>query len=148
MAIETEKKGTAFYKAVAAGAKTPQVKDFCLRMAAAEIEHEATFKAMLAPLTAYEPTESYPGEYLNYINALLEHDVMPSEEQGRKLANEAESELEAIDFAIQFEKSTILFLHEMKNFVPEKDRSVIDKLIDEERSHVTGLARLRKTILS
>lgn len=146
MAIETEKKGAAFYRVAASQAKTPQVREFCTRMAEAEAEHEVTFTALLKPLANYAPPESYPGEYLNYVNALLERDVMPGEEQGRRLALEAKSEVEAIDFALQFEKSTVLFLYEMKNFVPEQDRKIVDRLLDEERSHITALTQLRKTI--
>ena len=146
MAIETERKGEAFYQAAATAAKSPAVSDFCLRMAAAEKEHEATFKAMLALVARYESSDSYSDEYLDYVNALLQHDVMPSAEAGRKLAQEAKSEAEAVDFAMQFEKSTILFLFEMKNFVPEQERDTVEKLIDEERSHLAGLAKLRKTL--
>lgn len=146
MAIETEKKGAAFYRVAASQAQTPQVKEFCTRMAEAEAEHEVTFTAMLKPLANYTPPESYPGEYLNYVNALLDRDVMPGEEQGRRLAREAKSEVEAIDFALQFEKSTVLFLYEMKNFVPEADLKVVNDLINEERSHVTQLTQLRKEV--
>jgi rubrerythrin len=146
MAIETEKKGAAFYDAVASAAKTREVRDFCLRMAAAEREHEATFKAMLSSLAHYSPAESYPGEYVDYVHALLERDVMPAEEAGKRLAAGAESERDAVDFAIQFEKSTILFLQEMRNFVPQQQRPAVDKLIEEERSHVTGLVQLRNTL--
>lgn len=146
MAIETEKKGAAFYAAVAASAKTPSVKQFCADMAAAEREHEVTFTNLLAPLSYYAPTESYPGEYLEYVHSLLDRDVMPGEEAGKHLADHVQSELEAIDFAIQFEKSTILFLLEMRNFVPEAERTVVDKLITEERSHVIGLTKLRRNV--
>jgi rubrerythrin len=146
MAVETEKKGAAFYEAAAAGAKSKAVKEFCLRMAEAEREHERTFKEMLAPLERYSPPESYPGEYLNYVHALLERDVMPAEEQGKRLAGQAKTEKEALDFAIDFEKSTIVFLHEMKNFVPEQQRKIVDRLLDEERSHVISLSEVRKSL--
>ena len=146
MAIETERKGKAFYEAAAAAAQTEAVREVCLRMAAAEGEHEETFKAMLVPIAHYESADSYSDEYLDYVNALLQHDVMPSAEAGRKLAQEAKSEREAVDFAIQFEKGTILFLFEMKNFVPEAEREVVEKLLNEERSHVADLSKVRKTL--
>jgi len=144
MAVETERKGAAFYEAVARATKSQEVSDFCLRMASAERDHEKTFEAMLAPLERYSPPESYPGEYLDYVHALLERDAMPAEDEGKRLATEAKSVRQAVDFAIQFEKSTILFLHEMKNFVPEHQRGIVDRLIEEERSHVTSLSLLRK----
>jgi rubrerythrin len=147
MAIETEKKGQAFYRTLAASARTAAVKEFCETMAAAESEHEATFKALLTPLRFYTPPDSYPGEYMTYVSSLLERDVMPSEEVGAKLARDAKSEIEAIDFAIEFEKSTILFLVEMRNFVPAEDRGVIDKLLAEERGHVSGLTQLKKSLV-
>jgi rubrerythrin len=146
MAIETEKKGAAFYDAVAHTAASPAVRDFCARMAAAEKEHERVFTAMLSLVHTSAPPEEYAGEYLAYIHALLDRDVLPGAEEGVALAERAQTEREAIDFAIQFEKSTILFLYEMRNFVPEQERSTVDGLLNEERSHVTMLAELRKSV--
>jgi rubrerythrin len=144
MAIETERKGAAFYDAVARTATTTAVREFCARMASAEKDHERVFTAMLSLVRGYQAEEeSYTGEYLAYVRALLDRDVLPGAEEGVRLAQQAQSEREAIDFAIQFEKSTILFLHEMRNFVPERERGTVGKLLDEERSHVTMLAGLR-----
>jgi rubrerythrin len=146
MAIETEKKGAAFYDAVAHTATSPAVRDFCARMAAAEQEHERVFTAMLSLLHSAPEPEEYAGEYLAYVHALLDRDVLPGAAEGVGLAERAQTEREAIDFALQFEKSTILFLYEMRNFVPEGERSTVDKLLNEERSHVTMLAELRKSV--
>ncbi len=143
MAIETEKKGAAFYDAVAHTATSSAVRDFCAHMAQAEKEHEQVFTAMLSLVHGYTAVEEYSGEYLSYVHALLDRDVLPGAEEGVRLAQTAESAREAIDFAIQFEKSTILFLHEMRNFVPEKERGTVDRLLAEERSHVTMLTGLR-----
>lgn len=146
MAIETERQGAAFYDAVAARAQDTSVAAFAKRMADAEREHEKTFTDMLTRLARYQPTESYAGEYLDYVGALVERDALPGKEAGERLAQQAKGELEAIDFAIQFEKNTIVFLHEMRNFVPENERAVVNALLDEERQHVVDLAATRREV--
>jgi rubrerythrin len=146
MAAEIERKGAAFYNAVAHAAKSPELRAFCLRTAEAERDHEKTFKAMLSSLQNYSPSETYPGEYLDYVHILLDRDVIPGEEEGKRLAADAKSEREAVDFAIQFEKTTILFLYEMRHFVPEARRDTVDELIAEERTHVAALSQLRERL--
>lgn len=50
----------------------------------------------------------------------------------------------AINFGIQRELDSILYYHEIKNFVPKSQHKLIDKIIDEERKHFSKLTRLRK----
>jgi rubrerythrin len=52
---------------------------------------------------------------------------------------------EAIETAMGFEKDTIMFFLEMREFVPEGERKYIQACIDEERTHLRLLAgMLRK----
>jgi rubrerythrin len=147
MAIETERKGAAFYDAVAAQAKDGAVAAFATRLAEAERDHEKTFTAMLTRVKQYQPTETYSGEYLDYVAALVERDALPGKEAGERLARQAQGELEAVDFALDLEKGTIVFLHEMRKFVPEGERGVVDAVLDQERQHVVDLTATRRQIL-
>ena len=54
--------------------------------------------------------------------------------------------LEAIDLGIKFEKDSILFYQEMRQALSEKDRGMLDKVIEEEKSHLNKLMEIRKTV--
>jgi len=53
---------------------------------------------------------------------------------------------EALHLAIEFEKDSILFLHEIRPMVEKDSRDVVDRLISEERIHVTTLLRLLSAV--
>ena len=49
---------------------------------------------------------------------------------------------EAIRTAIGIEKDSILFYGEMRGLVRREDRSLVDRIMDEERGHVLQLSEL------
>jgi len=51
--------------------------------------------------------------------------------------------LSAINFGIQRELESILYYQEMKNFVPEAQRYILDTIINEEGEHFTKLSDLK-----
>ena len=63
-----------------------------------------------------------------------------------KEISEIKDTLLAINFGIQRELDSILYYHEIKEFVPKNQHSLIDKVIDEERKHFSKLSELRKKI--
>jgi rubrerythrin len=48
---------------------------------------------------------------------------------------------EAVNFAMGFEKETLLYFLEMRNLVKEKE--VVDEVINEEKSHIMWLASFK-----
>ena len=52
----------------------------------------------------------------------------------------------AVDFAMGFEKETLLYFHTIRNVVMEKD--VVDEIINEEKSHIMWLSAFRKSFVS
>lgn len=53
---------------------------------------------------------------------------------------------EAIDVGLVAEIESILYYLEMRNFVPDNEKSIIDKIIEEERGHYTKLSEIKKII--
>jgi rubrerythrin len=143
MAIDEEHNGFFFYKALADCAENDTVKEAAKRLAEQEKGHEKAFTALRDRLGAYQPAESYPGEYADYVNVLVAGKTFPDEQGAVKLAQQAGGDVAAIDKAILFEKNTLLFLSEMRKLVPEKDRAKVDTLIDEERQHLVDLSNIR-----
>ena len=145
MAIDEEHNGYHFYKALEARAETDPVKTAAARLAEEEQGHEKAFIALKDRLSTYIPPESYPGEYADYVGALVEGRAFPSEEEAAALAR-AGSDADAVRSAIHFEKNTLLFMSEMQRLVPESERETVEVLMDEERGHLVDLSRLLDSI--
>ena len=142
MAIQEEKNGVAYYEAFAEKTSDPEVKEFALRMAEEERRHEQEFTEMRDQLGAYVAPETYGGEYLAYVQALVGGRFLPDELAALDSVQGAASDREVVVTALRFEKETLLFFSEIKQFVPERHGLVIDRLIDEERKHIADLSAL------
>lgn len=147
MAVQIEKNGEAFYTELASKAEKDVVKERAKYLAGQEVEHVATFKAMLEGISdAGAPPESYPGEYLAYVEALVNTRAFTDEDKARAAAASVKSDLEAINMALGAEKDTIIFYYEMLRFVGDKGRDAVNKIIKEEQSHVKMLVELKSQI--
>ncbi|WP_161486037.1 ferritin-like domain-containing protein [Desulfotomaculum copahuensis] len=141
-----EKNGLAFYRTVAEKTADAGVKEIFNYLAAEEEEHERIFAAMLPGLEDYNPPESYPGEYQDYVRVLVDEHVFSSDTDPVALAAKVNNALEALNLAIGFEKDSILFFYELRGLVPERERATVDKLIHEEQKHIRKLAQFKKEL--
>jgi len=147
MAIDEEHNGYVFYNALADCADSEKLKGAAKRLAVQEQGHERAFIALRERLGGYQPHETYPGEYADYVGVLVGGKTFPDEEGAVKLALEAGGDAQAVVTAMQFEKHTLLFLNEMRGLVPEKDRAVVDELIAEERQHLVDLSAIHRELV-
>jgi len=142
-AITIETKGEEFYRTRAAG-RTGPVADLFLLLADDEAKHRAFFTQMLRALTSYQPPQSYPEEYFEYLRAYAEQTVFSSKATATLPAS-AEP-LEVIDFAIGRELASIAYYSELRSFLGDEHREQIEQVIQEERSHFLRLSNLRKSL--
>ena len=146
IAIGIERNGAAYYGSLAESATDASLKDTYNYLANMEQEHLQTFQKMLDSLGKYQPT--YAGEdeeeYQLYLKALVDSSVFTDDEVARQMAQKASGPAEAMQIALGVEKDSIIFYSEMRDLVPERDRPTIDKIINEERSHVRLLSSLKK----
>ena len=148
MNVTEEKNGYEFYTALCKTARSQKLRETAARIAQQEKRHEERFRKWLDELEPHEPTESYPGEYDAYVKALLRNKTFPDEEAARKMAQEAETDLRAVEIALQMEKNTLLLLQELRKHVPEKDLAFVDATVREEEDHLAELTDLRDQLSS
>jgi rubrerythrin len=141
MAISEEHHGTIFYEALERQAQSPLVRKAAGRLAEEERGHERAFTTMKENVASYLPPESYPGEYEDYVKALLDGRTFPDEQEAIALAHTG-ADADALRIALRFEKNSLLFFSEMRVLVPESERALVDELIEEERRHLVDLNRL------
>jgi rubrerythrin len=144
-AIKIEENGWRFYNKVAEANDDEKVKDLFTFLADEEIKHKETFEAMLPEIDKYEPREVYPPEYFAYLRAYADNIIFKHGVE-KDLSEDLEP-VSAVDFGIIIEVDSIAYYNEVKNFVPQNQRSVIDKIIEEERKHFLKLSNLKKEFL-
>jgi rubrerythrin len=144
--IQIEKNGRDFYNALAQKSKIAEAGKVFKYLAGEEEKHILVFKKILDSLEGYVPPESYPGEYVSYMQALASEYVFTQKDKGIETASAMKSDKEAVDTGIGFEKDSIIFYEGMKKSVPDFDLKVIDELIAQEQSHLRQLVELKSKI--
>lgn len=143
-AIRIEEKGEEFYRKVAEKVSDSELKKIFIFLADEEVRHKKIFSSMVEKITNYQPPETYPGEYFQYLRAYADTLIFPPEIE-RELDTKG-GVLKAIDFGIRRELDSIMYYLETKAVVPETQHSVMDKIIEEERNHFVRLSTLKANI--
>ena len=146
IAIGIEKSGLAFYQSLVKKEKDVMARGAYKYLAEMEEKHIKTFQSMLGAVGEYKPPEMYTEEYDLYMKALVDSAVFTDDKVAREMAEKAASSAEAIQIALGAEKDSILYYSEMRNLVRERDREVVNRIIEEEKSHLRQLSDLKKKL--
>lgn len=141
IAVQLEQNGQAFYQEAANRAEDPETKRLLEFLTQEERRHEVAFRQMLPEEKEHRPAEQYPGEKSAYIQALLEERLLPTEEIVAKVVTLG-SEAAVLDFALGFEKDTVLFYYEMRHMMGQAQKPIMDDILAQEKLHVERLQRL------
>jgi rubrerythrin len=141
-AVEIEKNGKKFYENVAQNSDDPKVKEIFSWLKDQEEQHVLDFEKLLDKVNYYQPNETYSGEYMEYVKALVDNHVFHTGVDAKALAETVKSRKDALELGLKFEKDSILFFTELKNVVAPRDHGVIEDLITQEREHIRVLAGL------
>jgi rubrerythrin len=145
IAIGIERNGAAFYDTLATSAKDATAQGIYKTLADTEREHIIIFQDMMKQLGDYQPPENYTEEYDLYLKALVDSSVFKDDKVAREMAQKVGSDAEAVQIGIGAEKDSILFYSEMRDLVRRPDREVINKIIEEEKSHLRRLMGLKES---
>ena len=139
MAGQIERNGAKFYRAAAE--KFPAVREALLDLAAMEDDHEKTFAAMRAELSAGEPVFDPDGEAQMYLRAMADGHVFDVKaEPVEQLAGKDTAE-DVLKMAIGLEKDSIAFYVGLKEGVSHKvGKARVEAIIKEEFEHIATLS--------
>jgi rubrerythrin len=146
IAISIEKNGAAFYGSLVELAGDGEAREMYRQLAAKEREHMDIFQKMLASVADYQPPETFTEEYDAYLKALVDSAVFTNDQVARETAQKAGSDMEAIQIGLRAEKDSIIFYYEMREVVRKQEREAVDRIIEEEKSHVRQLLDLQKRL--
>lgn len=145
MAIKTEESGQKFYANTAKKTKSKQLSELFLFLAGEEEKHAKIFKNLYD--TINESPQSLPynfDEIQQYLKAIIDSIFFLS--GSSSYVAKLKSSQALLDFALTFEKDTILFYLEISNFVKEKDKKLVDKIIACEKEHIRKLSAIKEKI--
>ena len=148
MAIQIEQRGYDFYTVLENNAKKENMRNLFKWLANEEKKHITVFKKLRETFDKIDIIEIHNwDEVALYFKSLIETKVFPDTADGKYLKKELEDEIGAIHIAISFEKDNILYFQEIRDIVEENEKKIINKLINEEKSHIMRLLEIKKQIL-
>jgi rubrerythrin len=147
MALQIEQMGYDFYKTMAHNATNVQLRNGYNHLAEEEKKHIEGFEQLQKSIEKIDTSRLDNWDEVSlYFKALIDTKVLPTSPEKNSLVQELKDEIGAIHISISFEKDTILFLQELNRWVNPEDQKVIEKLIDEEKSHILKLLQMKKEI--
>jgi rubrerythrin len=147
IAVGIEKRGVAFYDAMAESASNATAKEVFKNLADMEREHIQIFQGMLDEVDKYQIPETYAEEYADYFQALVNSALFTDDTMARQMAMQVD-DIQAMELAIGAEKDSILFYSEMKDIMPKPAQPTVNKVIQEEKSHLRDLSELKRKMAS
>jgi len=144
-AVQTEKLGYQFYTAMADRFKEDTgLKKLFETLGARELVHEKMFSELKEISGAVE-REGWE-EVSQYLRAIVESEFFLGSNKSLPALEHVNTVENAVNFAMSFEKETLLYFHTMREVVKEKD--VVDEIINEEKSHIMWLSKFRETFIT
>ncbi len=139
-AIRTEQLGYKFYTEMAEKFKDEdKLKDLFETLAKKEIVHEERFKELKDIVGEQEP-EGWD-DVSEYMRAFVESEFFLGSDKALTKMQNIQSVEDAVNFALGFEKETLLYFLGLKKAVKESE--VVDEIINEEQSHIMWLNRFK-----
>ncbi len=149
MAIKTEEAGKLFYESVARKTRQKNLKELFQFLASEETKHKQLF-TNLYQLTKEKPEAiPYNWDEMNlYLKALSESRFFLGEDKAINLVKKAKTPKQALDYALGFERDTMLFYTEITNIVSEQNRELVNKIIAQEKNHIRQLQAMKENLKS
>lgn len=146
IAVSIERRGVAFYDTMSKSTENQAARDSFYYLADMEREHVKIFQRLLGEVDKYHVSGSYSGEYVAYLQALVDSSVFTDEMATSEMVTRAGSDIEALELAIGAERDSILFYYEMREIIPQQAHTTVNKIITEEKSHLRQLSELKKKL--
>lgn len=139
-ALQTERLGYEFYTTMKERFKDDEgfVRLFST-LAEKELAHEKSFSELLDIIKDEEP-ENWE-EASEYLRAIVESEFFLGKDKALPSLSHVKSIDDAVDFAIGFEKETLLYFYGLLSSVKEKE--VVEEIISEEKSHIKWLTSFK-----
>ena len=148
IAIGIERRGITFYDIMAKSTDDEMARHVFQNLADMERGHIQIFEDMLGKADKHQPPETSSQEYTDYLQALIDNAIFTDDMITSEMATQADSDMKAVELGISAEKDSILFYYEMRDIMPQRTLSIINRIIAEEKSHLRQLSEIKKRLVA
>jgi rubrerythrin len=136
-AVQTEKLGYQFYTEMSKKfTENVRLRELFDTLALKERGHEKKFSNLKEKVRAEERVDWE--EVSKYLRAIVESEFFLGRGKSLPSMEHVKTVADAVTLALGFEKQTLLYFHAIRDAVKEK--SVVDEIIAEEKSHIVWLS--------
>lgn len=143
LAIDIEKRGIAFYDIMARTAENNATREAFRYLVEMERGHVRTFQNMLGDVGKPQLSQDHAQSNAVYLQALADSAVFTEDMATGETAAQVASDIGALELGISAERDSILFYYELRDILAEPLDSEINKIIDEEKTHLSQLSDLK-----
>jgi rubrerythrin len=144
-AIQTEILGHQFYIGMADKFhKDDDLWTLFQTLAKKELEHKDAFSGLRDSIDMSGDMPVEWEEVSHYMRAIVESEFFLGKHKALPDMEKIDTVSSAVKFAIGFEKETLLYFIGLRDILQQK--TLIDKIIDEERSHIRWLSAFNRTL--
>ena len=116
-------------------------------LVAMERNHLDIFQDMLDEFRNSRDTNLLDDKHSVYINTLTDNAVFTDDLITGDMAIQADTDLKAIDLGISAEKDSLLLYYEIKDILPQHMATLLDKIIEEEKTHLQQLSNIKRELV-
>jgi rubrerythrin len=110
-------------------------------LALKEQRHEKTFSELAGVIKDDEPANWEEAE--QYLRAIVESEFFLGRNKSLPSLLQVKTVEDAVNFALGFEKETLLYFYGIREAVKEKE--IVEEIINEERSHIMWLSKFKSS---
>jgi rubrerythrin len=147
MAVKTEQTGQKFYSQVAKKTKSKILAQLFNFLASEELKHEKTYKKLYNIIKDDPRAMPYNLDEMGlYLQAITDSKFFLSSDKALNSISKVKTPKALLDYAIQFEKETMLFYLEILNMINEKNKPIVDRIIIQEKHHIRKLTSMKQEV--
>ncbi|MBU0731935.1 ferritin family protein [Patescibacteria group bacterium] len=142
IAMEIEKNGERFYDSYEDFTKSQELEKMFSLLSNEERRHYNYYKDLAGRITEEEKEREYLGNNRQYLKTLAQESVFNEEKLAHFALEGIENDKDALEFARDIEQDSISFYGIMKKNIPSGDRDMVNKVIDEEKTHLMMVEKM------
>ena len=147
IAIDIERRGISFYDVMAKSADNDSAKAIFSNLVVMEREHLEVFQGLLEEINNLQIEDIQDSRRSGYIKSLAESAVFTDDLITSDMASQADTDIKAMELGINAEKDSLLFYYEIIHILPQRMTQVIDRIIEEEKTHLLQLAAIKNEMI-
>jgi rubrerythrin len=147
--VEVERNGKRFYTQAAGKVADPALQKLFADLAKAEAVHEKMYLKLQEQLEASGEDEEeccFDQEYSMFLQALANSRVFTPDNTVDMALAKIDRPQDLILIAMGFEKDAILWFTEMRSWVSDEEKPVIEEFISYEKEHLSTLMGVLATL--